>query len=125
MPLSCSCSWDGGEPGQTCYYWADDFEKLSTHKRKRCCSCGDLINIESYCLIFPQFKVPEYDIEINIYGEDGEIPRAPAFMCEKCGEIWLNLQSVGFECIAPHENMPEMLKEYQVEYEPPKLETRK
>jgi hypothetical protein len=121
MPLTCGCSWDGGEPGQTCYYHAEDFEKLSTKKRKRCCSCNDLIDIGSLCLIFPQYKIPYHDIEVNIYGEDGEIPRAPVYHCEKCGEIWLNLQSVGFKCLAPFENMPEMLKEYQHEYAPPKL----
>lgn len=121
MPLSCSCSWDGGEPGQTCWYRADDFQKLETKRRKRCSSCGELISIGSFCLVFPKFKVPEGIFEINFYGEDGDIPRAPLYMCEKCGEIWMNLQALGFECVSPYEDMKEMLSEYIKEYNPPKM----
>lgn len=125
MPLSCSCDFDP-EPGQTCWYPAnDDFEKLNTKRRQRCKSCGGLIDIGSDCLIFPRAKIPEYDIEIDIYGEDGEIPRAPVYMCEKCGEIYLNLvYTAGFECLSPYENMPDMLREYIRTYEPPALKTK-
>jgi len=122
MPLSCGCDFDGGDPGQTCYWYATDFEKLQTSKRKRCASCGELIDIGSYCLVFPRFKVPETDIEERIYGE--EIPRAPYYHCEKCGEIWLNLtEGLGF-CSEAWENQTELLLEYIHEYKPQKLETK-
>lgn len=125
MPLSCRCDWDI-DPGMTYWYGADDFEKLETKRRKRCKSCGELINIGDDCLIFPQFKSPEHEIECQIYGEDGEIPRAPAYMCEKCGEIYLNLRfTAGFECLSPHENMPDLLKQYIHDFDPPKLNGEK
>jgi hypothetical protein len=34
------------------------------------------------------------------------------YQCERCGEIWLNLQALGFECLAPGEDMVDALAEY-------------
>jgi len=122
MSLSCGCDWEI-DPGITYWYPADDFEKLETKRRKRCESCGQLINIGDDCVRFKKFKSPDTDIECRIYGEYGEIPRASSYICEKCGEIYLNLvYTAGFKCLSPYENMNEMLKEYQHEYAPPKLE---
>ena len=122
MPLSCSCDYDY-EPGQKICYHGQDFEPLQTSKRKRCQSCKGLINIGDFSVKFDMCKVPEHEIEINIYGEDGEVPMAPKYLCEKCGEIYHNLSSVGFECLWVGENMPEMLQEYISTYAPPKLIT--
>jgi hypothetical protein len=112
MPLSCSCDYDF-EPGALLSYPDDDFTRLKTERRKRCESCKCLININNYALGFSIVKIPEHQIEINIYGEDGEMPRARRYLCEKCGEIFLNLGSVGFECIWCGEDMLKLLKEYQ------------
>jgi hypothetical protein len=120
MPLSCGCDYEP-EPGQLFSRHAVDFEFLETSRRKRCSSCGELINIGSFVVRIDIFKVPEHEIEINIYGEDGEVPRAARYLCERCGEIYLNLVEVGFECIWVEDNMQELLKEYQEIYNPPKL----
>jgi hypothetical protein len=119
MPLSCSCDFDA-EPGQKVTYGGSDFEPLETKKRKRCKSCKELIDIGSFCVRFDVYKIPEYEVEINIYGEDGEMPMADIYFCETCGEIYHNLESVGF-CVLPWDDMREMLRDYQHDYAPPKL----
>lgn len=121
MPLSCGCDVDF-EPGQRfAECCIEDFETLQTSKRKRCLSCKELINLGSFVVKFNISKVPEHEIEINIYGEDGLMPLADRYLCEKCGEIYLNLISLGFECVWPGEDMLELLAEYQRTYQPPKL----
>lgn len=133
MPLSCSCDWDGYdfEPGDWQYWFLQrdiDFSVLDGWRAKRCKSCDKLINVGEFCVRFPRYRYPYNEIEARITGNDWDcfeepnIRVADHFHCEKCGEIWLNLTvTAGFECLAPYENMPEMLKEYQYEYEPPKL----
>ena len=132
MPLTCSCDFDyEPEPGQTAIDWYTgkeiDFETLSTSKRKRCISCKKLINIGDECIKFRMLRHPHNEIEARIHGidwdcfEEPKIKIAPVYQCENCGEIWLNLQEVGFECLSPFEDMNQSLKDYQIEYAPPKL----
>ena len=120
MSLSCSCDWEP-EPGAVCYCYDDtslDFEKLKTSRRKRCCSCGELINIDSLCIIHPRYRYPHNDIEARIVGADPDLNEEPPikianhYQCEQCAEIWLNLTSLGYECLLPCEKMSESLKEY-------------
>jgi hypothetical protein len=120
MPLGCSCDFDL-EPGQLTCYPDDDFSRLNASKRKRCQSCKKLINIGDYVVRFNIAKIPEHEVECNIYGEDGEVPKADRYLCEQCGEIYFNLQSIGFECIWVGEDMMELLKDYHSDYDPPKL----
>lgn len=110
MGLNCSCiEWDG-EPGTWLFYPADDFIKLDSKRRKRCSSCGEFIEINSDCLVFPRDRAPYTDVEQRIMGD--EIPMAPLHMCERCGEIWLNLQAAGF-CLTPADDMRDALEKYQ------------
>ena len=107
--LSCSCQeWDG-EPGTWAYYEPDFFEPFDLKRRKRCCSCEELIDLGADCLIFPRIRAPCTDIEERICGE--EIPIATLFMCGRCGEIYLNLKEIGY-CPAPYDEMTEALREY-------------
>lgn len=113
--LSCSCpeyvdgSWEYIEP--------DDFTILQANKRKRCCSCKELINIGATCIEFKRHRYPKNDIEDRIYGYDSEIEIASLFLCEKCGDQYFNLSALGF-CVDITENMFELLKEYVEEYLP-------
>lgn len=120
MGLSCSCDWEP-EPGAVCYCYDNalyDFEPLKTSRRKRCCSCKKLINIEELCFIHPRYRYPHNDVEARIVGADPDlneeptIPMANHYQCEKCAEIWLNLTDLGYECLCPGENMEKSLKEY-------------
>ena len=109
MSLSCSCDeWEGDG-----WSWVsdDDFRKFEGKKRKRCCSCKELINIGADCIRFVRFRMAQDDIELRIYGDGNEIYIAPWFMCESCGEIFLNLESLGY-CINLCDRMDDLLAEY-------------
>ena len=137
MPLTCDCDWGDYEyePGswyfEAFYIKQVDFEPLDTSKRKRCCSCNELIDIGSPVIRHKRVRYPYTDAEARICGyydleesleNEANISMADLLQCEKCGEIWLNLQNIGFECLSPSENMRVMLKEYQNTYNPPKFQ---
>jgi len=122
MALSCSCDYDDDkEPGMWLYWFGkDDFELLDTSKRKRCCSCNVLIDKGALCVKHPRFRYPYNEIEAKINGDinfemayEPPIKIADHYHCEKCGEIWLNLTALGYDCLSPSENMPDSLTEYQ------------
>ena len=71
-------------------------------RRKRCCSCKTLIDFGAECLKFFRIKWNEYGNEVDL---------SSWFMCEKCGEIFLNLDDLGY-CIYLGDNMKETLREY-------------
>lgn len=108
--LSCECyDWDGEGWG---YYCPEDFTTLNTKRRRRCLSCKELIEIGSPCLEFERHRYPQNEIEERIHGDwDVEIPIAPYWMCEKCGEKYLNLHNIGY-CIEIPQDMRELMKEY-------------
>lgn len=106
--LSCLCGEDNGEGWV--YKHPDDFTTLQTSKRKRCCSCKELIDIGSTCLEFTRSRYASTEIEVKIYGDD-EIDIASWWMCEKCGEIYLNLSAAEF-CLDIEYPMQEYLEEY-------------
>ena len=111
MGLSCSCrEWDGEG---ICYDGApEDFTVLETSTRKRCVSCKNMIGKNNPVLEFKRFRAPKSEVEIKIWGEDGEIILCNHYLCEKCGEIFLNLEAAGY-CIFPEDDMRELLKIYQ------------
>lgn len=88
-----------------------DFSILDTSRRKRCCSCKTLIEKNAVVLKFKRFRYFRTEIEEKIYG-DSEIGIAAWYMCEPCGDQYMNLSSLGF-CIDLEENMFDLLKEYQ------------
>jgi len=104
--LSCSCDFDSGS---WYYYPPNNFSLFSCQKRKRCCSCNRLIDIGAQCVEFPRYRSPKGDIEEKIYKD--EVKLASWFMCERCGEIYLNLDSLGY-CIWLGDNMQENLEDY-------------
>ena len=123
MSLSCSCDYEYDfEPGQWTYWFelnSFDFEPLDTTRRKRCCSCNKLIDIGSLCIKYGRSRYPYNEVESRIVGTDWEcfeeppIPIADHYHCEGCGEIYLNLVDIGYECLMPNEDMEDTLKEYQ------------
>lgn len=111
MSLTCSCQeWDGDG---WAYYHPHDFKPFDKKRRKRCCSCNDLIEIGSQALEFYRVRYAQDDVEFRIYGDDQEIYIASYWMCEKCGEHYLNLNELGFCIDIDQDNMLELLKEYQ------------
>lgn len=104
--LSCECGFD---TDSWCYMYPHDFSTFLPARRKRCCSCNALITQGDCCVVFDRYRPARDDIEEKIQGD--EINIADWFMCEKCGEIFFNLESLGY-CITLGENMPELLSEY-------------
>jgi len=114
MGLSCSCGeWDGDG---WAFYSTGDFTTLQTKRRKRCCSCKELIDIGSTVVEFRRFRYAITEVEYKIYGDGEEISMAPWYMCEACGEIYLNLDALGFCPDIEDDSMPELLREYQETY---------
>ena len=124
MTLSCSCEYDWEpEIGDWIYRFENivDFEPLQTSKRKRCCSCNELINIGDLCLKYSRSRYPYNEVESRIttgvcledsLADEAPIVIADHYHCERCAEIWLNLTDIGYECLAPNDNMAKALKEY-------------
>lgn len=113
MELSCICPYDDLD-APWYYYAPDDFSTFKLFRSKRCVSCGCLVSYGSLVLVFPRFRFAYTDIEEKIYGHGNEIPLASWFMCESCGEIFLNLTEIGY-CfqLCKNMDMPGSLKEYQ------------
>jgi len=109
--LSCGCSeWDGDGWG---YSYPEDFQVFNKKRRKRCCSCNELINFGSSCLEFERSRYAQDDVEYQIYGDDQEIYIASYWMCEQCGEYYMNLHALGYCIDIENDNMHDLLKEYQ------------
>lgn len=107
--LSCSCDFDSDDY-ESFYYDPVDFSTLGASKRKRCISCNELVNIGAVVVAFDWYRRPQDEIEERCKGD--EIRMATQYMCEKCGEQYLNLTELGF-CVDIRENMLDVLKEYQ------------
>jgi len=60
----------------------------------------------------PRYRVPDTDIECRIYGEDGEIPLASHFLCERCADIFFSLEELNY-CVSAYENQMLLLEEYK------------
>ena len=119
MSLSCSCDFDGDYDWY--FYAPDDYSTLETSHRKRCSSCNTLVDIGSTIARFECYRQPKWEVEISIYGEDGEIPIADKILCEECADIYFSLYELGFECISPTENM----RGLAIEHKETQLENRK
>lgn len=108
MTLSCHCGFD--TDADWWWYHPADFQTLKTKRGRRCKSCNNLIKIGSLCLEFKREKYPRTFVEYKIYG-DNEIPMPSWYLCEDCGEIFMNLDDIGY-CVAPYDNMKVLMKEY-------------
>ena len=117
MGLTCSCDSDWyPEPGDWYLNGSfSDYKPLPFKIRKRCCSCKNLINVGDLSIEHKRVRVPKHDVEINIYGDDGEIPIASDWMCETCGDLFLSLTELGY-CVNPRDDMHELIKDYAADH---------
>jgi hypothetical protein len=109
MSLSCICPEPGDDPGDWWYWSPNDFSLFDGKRRKRCVSCNELIDIGSSCLRFERERYPYTDVERRIRGDAVSI--SPRYMCQNCGEIYLNLTEAGY-CLFLNYGMREYLAEY-------------
>jgi len=117
MGLTCDCDIDyDPEPGD--WYWfneAKDYAPLPFKRSKKCCSCDEKIKPGDLAVEHLRRKCPEYEVEIDIYGEDGHVPIASDWMCESCGDLWFSITELGY-CMSPRDDMRELVKEYAREH---------
>ena len=124
MSLSCYCYYDYEyDLGDWTYSFSsdEDFIRLDTSRAKRCCSCGKLIRVGDVCIKYQRYRYPYSEIEARIklgtdietvFNDEPRIRIADHYHCEWCGEIYLNLIDLGYECLSPSEDMRTILKEY-------------
>jgi len=110
MGLSCVCDIEA-EPGEWIYRAPTDFSVLKTSRRQRCTSCRKLIDIGADCGMISRYRIADHWIEEKIYGEFGEIPIAPHYMCEECAGLYFALDDLGF-CASLYENQHKLITEY-------------
>jgi len=107
MSLSCECDFNGEG-----WFWTDAKETtLISKRRKRCCSCNTLIELNAITVEFNRARFPATEVEEKIYGDDGEITLASRYMCETCGDLFWSLEALGF-CIYLGDDMRKLVKEY-------------
>lgn len=113
MSLSCECyftdpSWFFESPHDE----AKAYTTLQTTKRKRCCSCGELIDIGETVVKLDRWRYPVTDQEASrAGGDDAEVVLAPWYLCERCGDIFWSLDELGF-CLSIQDDMRELVREY-------------
>jgi len=105
--LSCTCTeWYG----EGWYYWPpNDFTTLQSKLSRKCCSCNKRIKVGDECVKFLRSRAPRSDIEERIHGD--EVPLAPWYMCQWCGEMYLTLEELGY-CHGLGDSMVETMQEY-------------
>lgn len=98
MSLACGCyeSDDG-----TWWYPPQATTPMPARKRRcRCQSCRRLLAGGEEVYRVCRERRCETDIEERIYGD--EVPLAPWWLCEECGDLWLSLLELGY-CTQPDE----------------------
>lgn len=110
MGLSCECEYEWDGEG---YCYTDTIEtELTFFRRKRCCSCKNLIENKTPILEFCRGRAPLSEVEEKIYGEDEMIDIASYYMCETCSDLYSSLDELGY-CVSPTDNMHDLVIEYQ------------
>lgn len=113
MPLTCSCddpAWFFAPPGD------DDFDlPLATKRGRRCPSCKTWVRVGEPATRFQRWRYASGHVEERIYGEWGEVPMPDLYLCERCAELYSNLEALGF-CVGPDENLLETTREYAEVY---------
>jgi hypothetical protein len=109
MSLSCYCESDDPD------WWFttnQDFSTLSTKRGRKCCSCRTRIAPGDCVLEFRRWRNPKYDVEDHIYGECGEVPLAPWFMCEVCGGLFFAIEELDM-CCDIQKNIASQIREFR------------
>lgn len=112
MPLSCEChEWEGEGWG---YEFPCDYSAAPTEgRRKRCCSCGELIEHAATTAEFTRFRGADDDIELRVWGDDGHIPMASWHMCETCADLYFSITELGFCITLGADSMRECAQEVE------------
>ena len=108
MSLSCAAYADGdGE-----WWWKCNLNTypLKTKRSRKCCSCGDKISVGEDCAIVYRNHAPNNDIEERIHGD--EVPMATWYLCDKCNDLAISLDELGFCFSLGDESIQQQIKDY-------------
>lgn len=110
MSLSCDYDYEP-EAGDWMWFWPETVSPLIRRRSIKCCSCGARIKPGDLAAEWRRMKIPSHEIEIAIYGEDGEIALASWFMCQTCGNTALFLRGFKYY-FQPTDSMAALVKEH-------------
>lgn len=112
MSLACECYNDSPE-----WWWfqPDGYTTLTRKRRRRCKSCGALIDVGSVCAEFTRTRDANGEIEERIYGSGPDVPLPSWWHCERCADLFFSLTELGY-CVDPSESMLALVKEYASEH---------
>lgn len=111
MSLSCDSGDFDSDGCDWWWIWHRDSAPLATKRGRKCCSCGDKINVGDMVSTVERFRGPNHDIEEKIYGD--EVSLAPWFLCETCGDLAFSLDELGFCFDLGGESLKDQIKEYR------------
>ena len=96
------------------WYWSPGgyTEAPPGRRRRRCCSCRELIAHGATVARFERARAPVTDAEAD---RSDEVPLAPWWMCERCADVFFSLEDLGF-CLDLDHNVMRTLAEYQARY---------
>lgn len=120
MGISCDC-----DDADSFFEIPEDFSLMPPRSRRcRCASCKKLIDSGAVVLELRSYRSPRCDFEENFYGN--EVPLAPKYLCERCGEILLNLHAAGL-CVTLDGNLEGDLRAYwdMTDFDPTKYQEGK
>ena len=106
--LSCTCD----DYGDFDYYfeYPEWFSTMPERKRRtRCHSCRTLLNPGDTVAEFLRYRFSDNEVDERIYGS--EVPLASVYYCERCGEIFFNLEATGM-CVIIGGNIRDALEQY-------------
>ena len=112
--LQCYCDYTP-EPGQILWeYPGSGLAPVERSRATRCADCGDRIAPGDDALAIRRWKVPETEIECRIYGEDdwSGPPRAPHYLCDQCGALFLGLARITNDCCWHYTDTCEAVDDY-------------
>ena len=112
--MGLSCDYDSDfEPGTTAWNWPSALKPLATKRSRKCCSCGKPLAPGDLAAEWRRYKVPEYDVEISIWGDSGELgpPRASKYHCVECDLISGFLRTFDY-VFNPADDMRNLAKEH-------------
>lgn len=93
--MSIFCGNDGDYDGDDWWWCPPNTEvPLATKRSRKCCSCGGRIAVGDTTRKVIRFRPPSSRVEERIHGD--EVPLSDWYLCEKCGDLALSLEELGF-----------------------------
>lgn len=119
MSLACSFDNELDDPSDYAWIWegVGEIKPLGTKRSRRCQSCKRKITVGENAAEIARWRAPKSDIEMKIYGEDGQVYISPWWYCDKCANQAAALEDLGFTWNMSSDCMADLIKEYNVIYQ--------